>query len=130
MRASFISWGNTTEERDKLIMFVIEGANVGRHFFRTNVGNGSRKEDLDAHDNMRDEISQTVTGEKDEKATTGCCGSGSQFPAAASRFARICSPQTRLQGSLGFVRRRPGLTSSSESTSLKREVFFPPASRI
>ena len=89
MRASFISWGNTPEERDKLIMFAIEGANEGRHFFRTNVGNGSRVEDLDAHDNMRDEISQTVTGEKDEKATTGCCGSGSQFPASASRFARM-----------------------------------------
>ncbi len=52
MRASFISWGNTPEERDKLIMFAIEGANVGRHFFRTNVGNGSRDEDLDAHDNI------------------------------------------------------------------------------
>ena len=52
-------------------MFAIEGANEGRHFFRTNVGNGSRGEDFDAHDNMRDEISQTVTGEKDEKATTG-----------------------------------------------------------
>jgi hypothetical protein len=53
-------------------MFAIEGANEGRHFFRTNVGNGSRGEDFDAHDNMRDELSQTVTGEKDEKATTGC----------------------------------------------------------
>ena len=44
-------------------MFAIEGANEGRHFFRTNEGNGSRGEDLDAHNNMRDEISQAVTGE-------------------------------------------------------------------
>jgi hypothetical protein len=57
MRASFISWGNTPEERDKLIIFAIEGANEGRHFFRTNVGNGTRGEEFDAHDNMRDEIS-------------------------------------------------------------------------
>ena len=44
-------------------MFVIEGAKEDKHTLRAKVGIGSREEDLEGQEKIREEISWTVTAE-------------------------------------------------------------------
>jgi hypothetical protein len=68
--------GNVPETSERLTMLVIVGTRTGKHFFKREVGIGSRSHCLSGEDLMSCVISSTVAGVKDEKVAGADCGSG------------------------------------------------------
>jgi hypothetical protein len=93
-----------------MFMFlVMEVANTATLFLKSNVNC------LSGVDFQRHEILPSVTEKADAMVATGCCVSGEQLPAEASRFARIAQ----------VFRRRKGKFFAS---SFNSEMFFPETS--
>ena len=67
---------NVPETNDRLTMLVMVGTRTCRHFFKREVGNGSRSHCLSGEDLMSRVISSTVAGVKDEKVAGADGGSG------------------------------------------------------
>jgi hypothetical protein len=68
--------GNLPEASDILTMLVMVGARTGKHFFKREVGIGSRSHCLSGADRISRIISSTVAGVKDEKVAGAHGGSG------------------------------------------------------
>jgi hypothetical protein len=98
-----------------MFMFlVMEVANTATLFLKSNV-NCLSGVDFQRHEIKRDEILPSVTEKADAMVATGCCVSGEQLAAEASRFARIAQ----------VFRRRKGKFFAS---SFNSEMFFPETS--
>jgi len=72
--------GKVPEERDRLIMFVMTGERTCKHFFKIDVGIGSRSQNLSGDDIMVLVTSSSVIGWKWNRLAgvdggSGVCGS-------------------------------------------------------